>query len=97
MGYWCEIIWCICFFFFKQKTEYEMRISDWSSDVCSSDLRRLQPDAVIFSDAGPDIRWIGNERGVAGTTNWSTVDPAAVPFPGATGERVMAIDRQSVV
>src|SRR3546814_2190536 len=30
---------CIyCFFFFKQKTAYEMRISDWSSDVCSSDL-----------------------------------------------------------
>src|SRR3546814_17575809 len=28
----------ICFFFFKQKTAYEMRISDWSSDVCSSDL-----------------------------------------------------------
>src|SRR3546814_4809329 len=32
--------WCIpfLFFFFKQKTAYEMRISDWSSDVCSSDL-----------------------------------------------------------
>src|SRR3546814_8186980 len=30
---------CICFFF-KQKTAYEMRISDWSSDVCSSDLRK---------------------------------------------------------
>src|SRR3546814_9739124 len=29
------------FFFFKQKTAYEMRISDWSSDVCSSDLRDL--------------------------------------------------------
>src|SRR3546814_8174510 len=29
-----------CFFFFKQKTAYEMRISDWSSDVCSSDLDR---------------------------------------------------------
>src|SRR3546814_6236832 len=29
---------CIFFFFFKQKTAYEMRISDWSSDVCSSDL-----------------------------------------------------------
>src|SRR3546814_9240339 len=29
------------FFFFKQKTAYEMRISDWSSDVCSSDLQRL--------------------------------------------------------
>src|SRR3546814_5930573 len=30
---------CSCFFCFKQKTAYEMRISDWSSDVCSSDLR----------------------------------------------------------
>src|SRR3546814_5191814 len=29
---------CRAFFFFKQKTAYEMRISDWSSDVCSSDL-----------------------------------------------------------
>src|SRR3546814_3565207 len=32
---------CIVFFFFKQKTAYEMRISDWSSDVCSSDLGEL--------------------------------------------------------
>src|SRR3546814_7090266 len=31
-----------CFFFFKQKAAYEMRISDWSSDVCSSDLRAHQ-------------------------------------------------------
>src|SRR3546814_9841950 len=30
----------LLFFFFKQKTAYEMRISDWSSDVCSSDLRK---------------------------------------------------------
>src|SRR3546814_5430001 len=36
MVYWMWII----FFFFKQKTAYEMRISDWSSDVCSSDLLR---------------------------------------------------------
>src|SRR3546814_1805106 len=37
------------FFFFKQKTAYEMRISDWSSDVCSSDLReqRLQRGADV--------------------------------------------------
>lgn len=48
-------------------------------------VRQLQPHAVIFSDAGPDVRWIGNEMGVAGDPNWSTVDPAAVPFPGATG------------
>src|SRR3546814_9757731 len=32
-------IWVFLFFFFKQKTAYEMRISDWSSDVCSSDLQ----------------------------------------------------------
>src|SRR3546814_5039062 len=34
-----------CFFFFKQKTAYEMRISDWSSDVCSSDLRDRRAQA----------------------------------------------------
>src|SRR3546814_6988456 len=33
----------LCFFFFKQKTAYEMRISDWSSDVCSSDLFEQNP------------------------------------------------------
>lgn len=52
-------------------------------------VRRLQPDAVIFSDAGPDVRWIGNERGSAGETNWSTVDPAVVPFPGSDGPEVI--------
>ena len=51
-------------------------------------VKRLQPDAVIFSDAGPDVRWCGNESGVAGDPNWSTVDPDAVPFPGATGPAV---------
>src|SRR3546814_3019673 len=35
-------MFCV-FFFFKQKTAYEMRISDWSSDVCSSDLDRAFP------------------------------------------------------
>jgi len=54
-------------------------------------IRRHQPDALIFSDAGPDIRWIGNERGEAGDPNWCTVDPAAVPFPGAEGEAVIAM------
>src|SRR3546814_3635982 len=34
----CCVLSFFCFFFFKQKTAYEMRISDWSSDVCSSDL-----------------------------------------------------------
>src|SRR3546814_3542957 len=35
-----NVIRSILFFFFKQKTAYEMRISDWSSDVCSSDLQQ---------------------------------------------------------
>src|SRR3546814_5221154 len=37
------------FFFFKQKTAYEMRISDWSSDVCSSDLEKLIGKALELS------------------------------------------------
>ena len=53
-------------------------------------VRRLQPNAVMFSDAGPDIRWIGNERGSAGETNWSTMDPSAVPYPGADGPGIIA-------
>jgi alpha-L-fucosidase len=53
-------------------------------------VRRLQPHAVMFSDAGPDVRWCGNERGVAGDPNWSTVDPAAVPAPGVSGPGVTA-------
>lgn len=48
-------------------------------------VRRLQPHAVIFSDAGPDVRWIGNEQGLAGDPNWSMVDPAVVPVPGTSG------------
>jgi alpha-L-fucosidase len=53
-------------------------------------VRRLQPQAVIFSDAGPDVRWCGNENGSAGDPNWSTVDPATVPYPGASGPGVTA-------
>ncbi len=45
---------------------------DWPAFVKL--VRKLQPNAVMFSDAGPDIRWIGTERGHAGTTNWSTMN-----------------------
>ena len=48
-------------------------------------VRRLQPAAVMFSDAGPDARWCGNENGTAGDPNWSTVIPDLVTFPGQSG------------
>ena len=37
-------------------------------------VKKLQPGILIFSDAGPDIRWVGNEHGYAGETFWSTID-----------------------
>lgn len=37
--------------------------------------RELQPDAVLFSDVGPDIRWVGNEKGIAGDPCWATFTP----------------------
>src|SRR3546814_13383484 len=46
----------IFFFFFKQKTAYEMRISDWSSDVCSSDLKAGMPQGP---DTWNDVLEIG--------------------------------------
>src|SRR3546814_1300543 len=59
----------VFFFFFKQKTAYEMRISDWSSDVCSSDLHRRGADPGRRSaearqprDAEDDAPRIGARR-----------------------------------
>src|SRR3546814_13250291 len=57
------------FFFFKQKTAYEMRISDWSSDVCSSDLQYMlwsmragRPFLRTFLRGGPDPASEQDER-----------------------------------
>src|SRR3546814_2011904 len=50
----------MCFFFFKQKTAYEMRISDWSSDVCSSDLPAATQ--TMLDDARFDVAaWLAAE------------------------------------
>src|SRR3546814_2175782 len=49
---------CVIFFFFKQKTAYEVRISDWSSDVCSSDLDR---GLVIVRLGSGEQRYIRGE------------------------------------
>jgi alpha-L-fucosidase len=40
-------------------------------------VRKLQPGAVIFSDVGPDVRWVGNERGIAGDPCWAAYDPVS--------------------
>src|SRR3546814_13223513 len=64
---------CMNFFFFKQKTAYEMRISDWSSDVCSSDLglscplHRRWPDHSGYPECdmcGNPYSWRSEERRV---------------------------------
>ena len=51
-------------------------------------VRALQPMAAMFSDAGPDFRWVGNENGIAGETCWATLDmtkPMRYPGGGSAG------------
>lgn len=48
------------------------QVYDW--DLFNGTVRKYQPDALIFSDVGPGCRWIGNENGIAGETNWSTIN-----------------------
>src|SRR3546814_9810723 len=48
------VVYFMIFFFFKQKTAYEMRISDWSSDVCSSDLGAANDRVKICEDTDGD-------------------------------------------
>lgn len=52
-------------------------------DVTWQLVKQLQPHCLIFSDAGPDIRWIGNEHGFAGKTNWSTITTRGITVGGA--------------
>jgi len=46
---------------------------DWPGTI--DRVRQHAPDVIFFSDAGPGVRWVGNERGVAGETNWNTITP----------------------
>jgi alpha-L-fucosidase len=52
---------------------------DWP--VTQEIVRELQPEAVMFSDAGPDIRWVGNERGRGSLTNWCLLNRDEM-YPG---------------
>src|SRR3546814_10815705 len=58
------LLFCfVCVFFFKQKTAYEMRISDWSSDVCSSDL--LDDGAAVgIRPAAVDVALLAEQPGI---------------------------------
>src|SRR3546814_7929582 len=58
MNVMCRIVEYCSVFFFKQKTAYEMRISDWSSDVCSSDLEKPETArSRIQAIASADNPW----------------------------------------
>ncbi len=52
-----------------KKQEYDFRRFEQT-------MRRFAPNTVVFSDIGPDIRWVGNEKGIAGETNWNYLDTA---------------------
>src|SRR3546814_14470342 len=65
--YHCDVVVYCVVFFFKQKTAYEMRISDWSADVCSSDLSSRAGDAVreppeIALRVASPARWTASAR-----------------------------------
>jgi len=47
-------------------------------------VREMEPNILFFSDAGPGVRWVGNERGIAGETNWNTISPDTL-FAGKPG------------
>src|SRR3546814_3043280 len=71
------------FFFFKQKTAYEMRISDGSSDVCSSDLGRCAWACVRDAGGGDGFRWSAGAglAGVGGAdrVRWQELAASAAP------------------
>ncbi len=56
-------------------------------------VRDLQPDTVLFSDAGPDIRWVGNENGIAGETCWATQNSEGLAPGRADPARLTLGDR----
>jgi alpha-L-fucosidase len=57
---------------------------DWP--VTMALVKELQPDIKIFSDAGPDIRWVGNEHGFAGETFWSTITDSLLVIGNSDGD-----------
>ena len=69
------------------------QVYDW--DRFKKTVRKLSPNTVVFSDVGPDIRWCGNEKGIAGETNWNLLDTIGFS-PGAGAPRVDTLNRGNV-
>lgn len=65
----------------RRETRKIDRTTYYGWDTTWAMIRQLQPGAAIFGDIGPDVRWVGNEEGHAGTTCWATYTPEA-PDPG---------------
>src|SRR3546814_9062173 len=85
----------LCFFFFKKKTAYEMRISDWSSDVCSSDLRvhtRLFSEKPVVDPNAPPT---GNSGNAGNTDNGDDADSG--PKLSATLVDELATQRRQIL
>src|SRR3546814_11211677 len=74
-------------FFFKQKTAYEMRISDWSSDVCSSDLAALDVEIGLVGHRF-QTAWIERSEDVKGTAVDRGLSLDAVPCADGGAELV---------
>src|SRR3546814_6651493 len=72
---------CSFYFFFKQKTAYEMRISDWSSDVCSSDLARRAAGGDLDQPAA-----LGHRPGAPRLSRRRGVHRYLVRFPALAGD-----------
>src|SRR3546814_7861745 len=98
--YRCYVLRYTSVFFFKQKTAYEMRISDWSSDVCSSDLveHRLagdRPPAFVLRHGGAD-RDFGKARARRQVEAQCALAIAILPVAGADDLRDRAADQRLV-
>lgn len=59
---------------------------DWTNTHAI--VRELQPGAVMFSDAGPDVRWVGNERGMGSLTNWCLLNKDEM-YPGGDFAKIL--------
>jgi len=58
----------------REKRQIDRRTYyDWPATLQM--VREMEPSVIFFSDAGPGVRWVGNENGIAGETNWNSITP----------------------